>query len=131
MPQMADITVKKSDGTTDIVYTALGGSSGDNNPAIWEVTASSTYAAYRNKLKTTSRDNAGKTARNIEIYLEIPETIVVNGETKLVGKVPVKVTVVKPLNVSDATVKEAVYQAGNLAISTLLRSSMTSGYSPN
>lgn len=131
MPQMADITVKKADGTTDIVYTALGGSSGDNNPAIWEVTASSTYAAYRNKLQCTSRNNAGKTARNVELYLEVPETILVNGETKLVGKVPVKITVVKPLNVSDATVKEAVYQAGNLAISALARSAMTSGYSPN
>lgn len=131
MPQMADMTVKKADGTTDIVYTALGGSSGDNNPAIWEVTASSTYAAYRNKLQATSRNNTGKNARNIELYLEVPETILVNGETKLVGKVPVKISVVKPLNVSDATVKEAVYQAGNLAITALMRSMFTSGYSPN
>lgn len=131
MPQMADITVKKSDGTTDIVYTALGGSSGDNTPAIWEVTASSTYAAFRNRLRATSRDNAGKTARNVEIFLEVPETILVNGETKLVGKVPVKITVVKPLNVSDATIKEAVYQAGNLAVATLIRSQLTSGYSAN
>lgn len=131
MPQMANITVKKSDGTTDIIYTALGGSSGDNTPAIWEVTASSTYSAFRNKFRATSRDNAGKTARNVELFLEIPETILVNGETKLVGKVPVKITVVKPLNVSDAIIKEAVYQAGNLAISVLMRDTMTSGYSPN
>lgn len=131
MPQMASMTVKKSDGTTDIVYSALGGSGGDNSPAMWEVIASNTYAAFRNKLKCTSRDNQAKTARNVEIYLEIPETIVVNGETKLVGKVPVKITAVRPNNVSDAVVKEAMYQAGNLATQALLRDVMTSGYSPN
>jgi hypothetical protein len=35
MPTMASITVKKADGTTDIVYDALAASGGDNSPAAW------------------------------------------------------------------------------------------------
>ena len=35
MPSMASITVKKYDGTTDIVFDALSASGGDNSPAVW------------------------------------------------------------------------------------------------
>lgn len=39
MPQMANITVKKADGTTDVVYTALTPAGGDNSPARWSANA--------------------------------------------------------------------------------------------
>lgn len=47
MPNMANITVKKADGTTDVVYTALTPSAGDKTSARWSLTASSTKANLR------------------------------------------------------------------------------------
>lgn len=35
MPTMANLTVKKYDGVTDIVYDALSASGGDGSPAVW------------------------------------------------------------------------------------------------
>lgn len=35
MPSMADLVVKKNDGTTNITWTAIQRSSGDSSPAIW------------------------------------------------------------------------------------------------
>lgn len=35
MPTMANITVKKADGTTDIVFDAIAGSGGDTSAARW------------------------------------------------------------------------------------------------
>lgn len=131
MPQIANITVKQADGTTDIEFTALNGAGGDGSPSLWEVVASNVYSAFRSRLQAISKWNGKRDARHVEIKLSVPETIVVNGETKLVGTVPVVMTVIRPTTVSDATVKEAVYQAGNLAVTQLCRDMMTSGYSAN
>lgn len=35
MPTLANITIKKADGTTDVVYTAIAGAAGDNTPAMF------------------------------------------------------------------------------------------------
>jgi len=40
MPSMADITVKKNDGTTDVTYTAISAASGDKSPLFGAATRS-------------------------------------------------------------------------------------------
>jgi len=47
MPSMANITVKKNDGTTDATYTALTPSAGDKVSAQWRNNSQSTIAANR------------------------------------------------------------------------------------
>lgn len=130
MANVATLTVKKADGTTDIVYTALKGSGSDSDPALWEVANASVARIFRQVASFTSRWNARKTARNCELAVVIPETVVVAGETKLVGSVPVRISVVRPTNVSDAVVKEAVYQAANLFVLAAIKDQMVSGYAP-
>lgn len=130
MANVANLTVKKADGTTDVVYTALKGSGSDTDPALWEVVNAAVARVFRQTASFVSRWNARKTARNCELAVVFPETVLVNGETKLIGSVPVRISVVRPTNVSDAAVKEAVYQAANIFVLAAIKDQMVSGYAP-
>lgn len=63
MPSMANIIIKKADGTTDITYTALTPSSGDKVPAQWRVESIGTVAGNRPTFMIQTRFSADKQAR--------------------------------------------------------------------
>lgn len=130
MPNMANITVKKFDGVTDVIYTALTPSSGDGTAARWRVDTGYAHAAAKPSLSLVSRFNGPKSARRIELEYGMPFTSLdtTTGLTAVVATVPVKLSVVVPLSVPDAVVNEAVAQACNLVNSPLIRSCFTSGY---
>lgn len=65
MPTMANITVKKFDGTTDIVFDALSGSGGDGSPAVWRQdtgAAAGLPVGLRKSFKLWTTWNGPKTA---------------------------------------------------------------------
>lgn len=131
MPSMANITVKKADGTTDIVYTAASPSSGDTVPAIWRQNGPTTLG-FRPKFSLLLRDNAAKNGRVYDGYLEFPvtQTDTGSGLTSLAAKVFVRFNGTLPTNVPLADVKEAIYQGGNLFVSSLVRAACEEGYAP-
>lgn len=129
MPNMANITVKKADGTTDVVYTALTPATGDQ-PARWAVKAASNIAALRPVAELRSRDNANRDARVVSLLVKYPDVRTVNGADAIVGTVPIEIRATVPRQVSDAVISEAIAQAGNLFVTALLRESFGSGYAP-
>lgn len=130
MPNMANITVKKADGTTDVVYTALAPSAGDKTSARWCLTAASTKANLRPTLECTSRYNNARTARNISFTLKYPEVASVAGVDTVIGTGIITVQGVVPLQVSDSVLAETIAQAANLFKVALMQDSFKQGYAP-
>lgn len=132
MPSMANITVKKNDGTTDVVFVALNPSSGDTVPAFWRQDAMATQADLRATLALRSQWNGPRTARRIEATYQYPHvsTDSTTGITTIVARVPVSISWTVPSNVPDTVVAEAISQCANLMASTLIKDSCKVGFAP-
>lgn len=131
MPQMANITVKKADGTTDAVYTAQAPSSGDSTPAIWRQESASTRLGNRPVLSMRTQSNGNKNGRTFQIRLDFPILETVSGVETVTARVPLRLEGTLPTNVPSDSVKEAIYQMGNVAVQALIRQSLESGYAPS
>lgn len=132
MANMANITVKKADGTTDIVYTALTPSAGDETPATWRSETAASINSGKPVASLTTKWNGAKNVRRADFHFVYPQTATdsTTGLTSVVNRIPLHVTASIPQEVPDTIVAEAVAQAINLLASVLVRDSVKSGYSP-
>lgn len=131
MSQIANITVKKNDGTTDIVYTAVVPSAGDKTPAIWRSNTVGSAAAHRPELRVSSQSNGPKTARRVEVTFVYPTTVTgSDGKVTVSDRQVFTGAWVIPTGMPDADVNEAISQGVNLLASTLLKDTLKSGYAP-
>jgi len=131
MPALANITVKKNDNTTDIIYTGVVPCAGDKSPAIFRSNSVGSAAAFRPELRVQSSYNGPKTARRVTGQFTYPSTTVgsdgkINVADRLIGDF----SLVVPQGMLDADVNEAVAQFTNLLDSTLLNDTFKSGYAP-
>lgn len=133
MPNMADITVKKADGTTDITYVALSPSAGDKTPAQWRVEAIGTVPGNRPTLAVTSRFSVDRQARVVEGKLLYPETFT-DSTTGIVAtrlRESFSFTQIIRQDAADSTTKELSAQAANLVKSALIQSVLMTGFAPS
>lgn len=132
MATMADITVKKADGTTNIVWTALTPSAGDSVPAQWRSETVSTQVNGKPTASLMSRYNKERSVRRVETQLRYPQSYTdsTTGLIAIVNTVPVTISAAIPTGVPDTVVAEAVAQAANLFASTLFQTSFKSGFAP-
>lgn len=131
MPQMANITVKKNDGTTDIVYTAMIPSAGDKSAAIWRANTVGTAPALRPEMQVVSLANGPRTARRVNAKFSYPSLVTgSDGKVSVSDRVIIDVSAVIPQGMLDADVNEAVSQGLNLAASTLIKDSVKAGFAP-
>lgn len=133
MPSMANITIKKADGTTDIVWTAASPSAGDSVPAVWRSNSVSTIMGHRPRFHLALRDNATNDGRVFKGAMFYPHTMVEGGTNKVVllGITPIRFEGTLPAGVPVADLKEAIHQAGNLAVSALVRAALEEQYAPS
>lgn len=78
MPSIANVTVKKADGTTDIVYDALTGAAGDGSPAVWRQDTGANAAlpvGFRALVQMSSVNNGPKTARRLVVTFKRPYAV--------------------------------------------------------
>lgn len=119
MPTQAAITVKKNDGTTDIVWTNVQASGGDKAPAIWQSLTMSTYYAFRGEMRISFAANGSSTRRKGTIQITYPVTAVgSDGKTYVSERANFELTGDLPLSMADADLNEAVSQGMNLLAST-------------
>lgn len=132
MPSMANITVKKNDGTTDIVWTAVCPSSGDGVPAIWRSETVGSAPAHYPALEMRTRYNGQKTARRVDFNFVYPQTATdsTTSLVSVVNRVPIQLSAAIPMNVPATVIAEAVSQAANLLASTLVKDAMKAGFAP-
>jgi hypothetical protein len=136
MPTMASITVKKFDGTTDIVFDQLQGSGGDSSPAIWRQDtgqAAGLPVGLRPIFRLFGGWNGPKTARVLRGLLRFPYAVQDSTTTLYSAKsqAQIDITVTVPQDLPATQINEATYQAMNLVAAALVKQSMAAGYPPN
>jgi hypothetical protein len=133
MPQMADITVKKADGSTDIIYVAQSPSAGDSQPAVWRATAAGAAPAFQPELRLWTKSNGPKTARRVYFEFTYPQTATdtTTSLTSVVNKEIASGSCLLPNEVPTTQSAEFAAQFGNLLASALIKSCMSSGFAPN
>lgn len=134
MPTMASITVKKADGTTDIIFDSLVGAGGDGTPALWRQDtgqAAGFPVGLRPVLKLDSRWNGPKSARLMPFEMVFPYATQDSTTTLYTAQNRVVWTgnVTLPQAIPAAWLSEAAYQGGNLLASALIKSCIAAGYS--
>lgn len=136
MPTMASITVKKFDGTTDIVYDALSAAGGDSSPAVWRQdtgAASGLPVGLRNLFKLITMWNGPKTARQMKVNFVAPYAVQDSTTTLYSAKdrIVFDGIITLPQGVPASAINEAVYQCFNLVSASLTKQAGASGYAPN
>jgi hypothetical protein len=135
MPAMASITVKKADGTTDIVFDALAASGGDNSPSAWRQdtgAAAGLPVGLRSSFTLTSKWNGPKTARQLSFQLAFPYATQDSTTTLYSAKDRVVFTgnITMPQAIPASNLNEAAAQGLNLLAATLIKSAVQAGYAP-
>lgn len=128
MTQQATITVKKFDGTTDVVYTAFLPASG-GNPASWRAPTLGTAPAHQPELRIKSSQNKAGTVRRVEGILVYPEVVTASDGTKSISnRAIISFNASTPQGMASASLQEAVYQAMNLFASLHVKTQALEGY---
>lgn len=131
MPQLQNVTVKKNDGTTDVVYTGLIASAGEKSPAIWRNKTLGSAQAHQPEVQMTSRDNGPRTARRLELNLTYPSLVTgSDGKVTVADRVVFNLSGVVPKGMPTADVNEAVSQLLNFCSQTLVKDSFKDGFAP-
>jgi len=129
---MANITVKKNDGTTDVTYTAVIASGGDSSPAVWRNNTIGTAAAFRPELRLTSKWNGDQTGRRLDGSYSYPSLVTgTDGTISVASRCNISFSAIVPQGMPDTDVNEAAAQCLNLFASALMKSSVQSGFSPS
>lgn len=128
MPQINNVTVKKADGTTDIVYTAEVPSAGDSSPAQWTSKTASSSRAWRPVIRMVGAFNGPKTARRMTITGKYPVVRNVGGADTLIATIPLEFSAVLPMVITDAEAAEATRQFENFLSNTLIRECVEQAY---
>ena len=131
MPAIANITVKKNDGTTDIILTGVQPSSGDGTPATWKSQTVGTASAHQPELRLSARDANKGSHRLLRLTFQYPQiaTNSTTSVTSVVQKAMATLEMEIPKAMASADVNEAVSQLTNLIDSSLVVSCLKEGYS--
>lgn len=128
MTQQANITVKKYDGTTDVVYSAVLPAAG-GNPAEWRAPTLGTAVAHQPVLKIRSSKNKAGTVSRVEGIAVYPEIATAADGTKTVpNKLTITFGVVNPAGMAITSVQEGVYQLFNLIASAHVKTQAVEGF---
>jgi hypothetical protein len=135
MPSAANISVKKADEVTNIVYDVLTGAAGDGSKAVWRQdtgAAAGMPVGHRAILEMRTTSNGPRTARRATIDYKRPystqNTVTSKYETS--DAFVLSVSVVLPTSIPASELAESVHQACNLVSATLIKDALKAGYSP-
>lgn len=132
MPNLANITVKKNDGTTDVIYTGMQPAAGDGSSAIWRQTTNA-YPSCQPELRIIAKQAKGKMGRAVRGTFVYPQAIVnsTTGVTSVLTTAYGDVNFVFDRTMSQAEINEAAAQFANLIASVLVKECLRTGFSAN
>jgi hypothetical protein len=133
MPSAANITVKKNDGTTDIVWSLVNPAGADGQAATWRSDTIVAPMAGRPTMTFKSRNNGRGNARRCDLEVVFPQvyTETTTSLVKTANKAIATLSFLVPMGMDTTQLNEAVAQAMNLFASSLIKQSVQSGYAPN
>jgi hypothetical protein len=132
MPTAASITVKKADGTTDIVWNLVNASGGDKTPAVFRQTSTVGTIGQRPWLSIASKSNTDGTVRRLDYTVKYPSvyTDTSSSLSQIRSTMNLTCSVAVPQDVTDTDLNEFAAQAMNLLASALSKASIVAGYAP-
>jgi hypothetical protein len=132
MPTAANLTVKKNDGTTDIVWTNISAAGGDKSPAVWRSATASGTQGQQPSLTMTARSNQDGTVRRVDVNAKFPSvyTNSATGQTEVRSVMTFSGSFAVPQNVAATDINEFSAQIPNLIATALTKSVIASGYAP-
>lgn len=130
MPAIADLTVKKYDGTTNIVYSGVQPSSGDGTPAVWKSQTVGTANAHQPEFRLAAKEGSNGAKRNSRVTFQYPQiaTNTTTGVTSVIDRFSADVNVSCPKGMTQSDINEAVAQLTNILATTLIRDCLRQGY---
>lgn len=131
MPNIANITVKKNDGTTDQIWTAIRGSQGPTVPAIWRNTAPGNALSHKPEFWMSSQTSQGtgrvQTVKLTAKWSQIA-TNTTTGVTSTVNKpARFKGSFDLPEDMATSDRDEFVSQVTNVVASALVKACLKEG----
>jgi hypothetical protein len=125
---MADVTIKKANGSTDITFTAKTPSAGDSAQALWRSDSVGTSAVTRPAVSCVATWNGPRTARKANIKFTYP---IVDATGAVIGQAIFEGNSTLPVAMADTDVAEFAAQSTNFIASSLMKSVISSGFAPN
>lgn len=133
MPNMANITIKKADGTTNVTYNAISPSSGDRTAAVWKNQSVVGAIGFQPEMRLIGKESKidGVPARELRATFFYPQLITntTTGVTSIHRRAMGNGTFVMPKDMTAADVAEYAAQFANLLASALVQQCLQSGYS--
>jgi hypothetical protein len=131
MPNMANITVKAANNTTDVVYTGKSPSAGETVPAIWRNETVGTASQHMPEFRLSFRDSPNgqeRRGRATYVYPQIA-TDTTTTLTSVVNKAMAGADFTVPKGMKNTDLAEFAAQFGNLFASALIKACVSEGYS--
>lgn len=128
MPNMANIVVKKADGSTNYTFTALSSAPGDGGFAQWRGEGASPALAANLRMKT--QWNGARNARRYEVNGNYPKVQAVAGIPTVTSFASFSYTGALPTDFTAAEAADFAAVIANAITSQIVRDSVSSGYSP-
>lgn len=129
MSIIANLTVKKNDGTTDIVWTALNGMGGSAYPAAYASQTVGTALAHQPTLTMIAKDSGDKETRRTNLQIIYPNLVTdTAANTTVQRKGQIDISCAMPKNMNAPQWNECVSQAINLLIA--LKNDLKAGTAP-
>lgn len=132
MVAAVDITVKKADGTTDIVWSLVSAAGGDKSPAVWRSATAVGTLGQKPTFSVTGKQNQAGDVRRLDFSGQFPAvyTNSTTGQTEVRSKGTFQGSFAIPQNMTSTDISEAVYQVLNLMASSLIKQATAAGYAP-
>jgi len=128
MPNQQNITVKKNDGTTDVIYTGVVPSAGDKSPAKWRSPIGSA-PAFKPELSVVTSPNGNGQVRRLIAEFSYPVTaIAADGKISVVDKPKMRLDIPVPQGMDQSVIDEYVSQGLNLFGSAHFREQAKAAY---
>lgn len=128
MPNMANIVVKKADGTTNYTFTVLSSAAGDGSFAQWRGEGLNPSLAAALRVKT--QWNGKKDQRRTELSGNYPKVETLAGVNQVTSFVPFSFMASIPQNFTLAEANDAAAVIANAIQSLLIRDTIATGAAP-
>lgn len=132
MTTQTNVTVKKNDNTTDILYTGLLASAGDGAVAIYKSLTVGSASAHQPELRIAAREARKGAARSFRVTYKYPQiaTDSTTGLVQVVDAVQMSEDLILPKGMPITDVNEAVSQFAHLMASAHIKAVIQSMYGP-
>lgn len=128
---MGNLTIKKADGTTDVTFTMIAASAGDNSPALYRSVTTGQAPNRQDSLEVAGRWNGNNDVRRVNQKLTRCYNVVgTDNVERLTSRVIVEISVAAPTNVPQSHIDEAVAQSANLYKHPEIQGACKAGYAP-